>query len=48
MSTQLPLIFSKTGRLRRSLKVRLKRSAKTAPKDVILEKSSIFSVFEKF
>ena len=34
ISTRLPSPFSKTGRLRRSLIVRVKRSAKTAPNDV--------------
>ena len=36
-SIQLPSPFSKTGRLRRSLIVLLKRSAKTAPYELFLE-----------
>ena len=36
-STQSPSPLNKTGRLRRILIVRLKRSAKTPPKEVFLE-----------
>ena len=47
-SVHLLSTFSKTGLLRRSLIVRLNLPAKTAPKNVSLEKCLILLIFEKF
>ena len=48
ISIHLPSPFSKTGRLGRFLIVRLNLSAKTAPKEVFLEKCLMLLLFKKF